>query len=120
MIKARRKTVSTTLSITEKKKLDNIADEWGLKPGMILRRLILLLLQGKITLLDVLSKPSVQEMDMSEERNFHPVRVSLSDSEKENLTKISKEWDFTVTAILRRLVRALLSNDIRKEDLWLI
>lgn len=119
MIGVRRKTVNTTLSVMEKKKLDNIADEWGLKPGMILRRLILLLLQEKITLLDVLSKPSVQEMDL-EERNFHPVRVSLSDSEKENLLKISKEWDFTVAAILRRLVRALLSNDIHKEDLWCI
>ena len=68
---------------------------------IILRRLILHLLQGKITLLEILKKPSVQEIDSSdEERNFFPIRSALSQTEKEALLTISKEWDFTVSASL--------------------
>ena len=119
MIKTRRTSVNTTISVNEKKILDEIAQEWGLKPGIILRRLILHLLQGKITLLEILKKPSVQEIDSSdEEKNFFPIRSALSQAEKTALLTISKEWDFTVSAILRRLIRALTSGDIPKNSLW--
>lgn len=119
MIATRRTSVSTTISMNEKKILEEIAQEWGLKPRMVLRRLVLHLLQGKITLLEILKKPSVQEIDLSdEERNFFPIRSALSQTEKEALLTISKEWDFTVSAILRRLIRALTSGDIPKNSLW--
>ena len=122
MIATRRTSVSTTISMNEKKILEEIAQEWGLKPGTILRRLVLHLLQGKITLLEILKKPSVQEIDSinssDEERNFFPIRSALSQTEKEALLTISKEWDFTVSAILRHLIRALTSGDIPKNSLW--
>ena len=122
MIATRRTSVSTTISMNEKKILEEIAQEWGLKPGTILRRLVLHLLQGKITLLEILKKPSVQEIDSinssDEERNFFPIRSALSQTKKEALLTISKEWDFTVSAILRRLIRALTSGDIPKNSLW--
>lgn len=104
--------------MSEKKILDEIAREWGLKPGMVFRRLILHFLQGNITLPEILKKPSIQEIDLSEEKNFFPIRSALSQEEKKKLVAISKEWDFTVSAILRRLVRALTSGDIPKNSLW--
>ena len=118
MIAPRRTSANTTITISEKKLLDEIAQEWGLKPGVILRRLILYLLQGKITVPEIMMKSNIQEIDASEEKNFVPIRAALSQSEKDELLTMSKEWDFTVSTILRRLIRALTSGVIQKEELW--
>ena len=111
-----KQTISTTLTLVEKQALDKIATEWGLKAGVVLRRLVLFLLQNRISFIEILQNP-VREME-SESESFISVKVLLSISEKQEIIRIAKEWDFTVSAVLRRLVRALLFGGIPKNKLW--
>ena len=111
----RQEQVATTLSSREKKALDNVAQEWGLKSGTVLRRLILFFIQGKITIVDLVKK--TEQEDESQE-NVHTIRIALSDIEKQSFLSAIKGWDFSVSSIIRRLVRAFLSGNIPKNDLW--
>ena len=109
--------VTTTMTAAEKKALDEIAQEWGLATGTVLRRLILLLLQERISFLEILKRTSNYEQEEREE-NTHAIRVALSSVEKQQLLNIAKDWDFPITLILRRLIRALTSGEIPKNTLW--
>ena len=111
----RKQKVTTTLTPREKKSLDALAQEWGLKSGTILRRLILLLTEGKIKIVDLIKK--VEDINLTDD-NSHSMRISLSDIEKQQFLTVIKGWDFPASAVLRRLVRALLSGEIPKNDLW--
>ena len=92
-----------------------MGQEWGLKSGTVLRRLILFFNQGKISILDLVQK--TEQIDNSKE-NIHTVRIALSDAEKQSFLASITGWDFPISTIIRRLVRALLSGDIPKNDLW--
>ena len=111
----RKQTITTTLTHTEKKALDELAQGWGLKSGTILRRLVLFLIENKIDIINLIKK--TEETNLTEE-NSHSLRVGVSDIEKQQLLNIVKEWDFPISAILRRLVRALLTGVIPKNGLW--
>ena len=113
----RKQQVVTTLNSNEKKALDDFALEWGLKSGTVLRRLVLFFNQGKISIIDLIQKTEQTDNDNLQEKT-HVVRIALSDVEKQNFLSAIKDWDFPVSAILRRLVRALLSGNIPKSDLW--
>lgn len=110
-----KQTISTTLTLVEKQALDKIATEWGLKAGVVLRRLVLFLLQNRISFIEILQNPVCEE---SESESFISIKVLLSINEKQEIIRIAKEWDFTVSAVLRRLVRALLFGGIPKNKLW--
>ena len=110
-----KQTISTTLTLVEKQALDKIATEWGLKAGVVLRRLVLFLLQNRISFIEILQNPVRGE---SESESFISIEVLLSINEKQEIIRIAKEWDFTVSAVLRRLVRALLFGGIPKNKLW--
>ena len=111
----RKQKINTRLTIQEKKELGNIAKEWDISLSNVLRRLIFFLIQGNISVIDLVKK--VESADLTEE-NFYGVQVTLTDTEKQRFINAIKEWDFSASAILRRLARALLAGIISKSDLW--
>ena len=113
MIKRKQK-INARLTIKEKKELDTLAKEWGLSLANILRRLILIFVQGKISVIDLIRK--IENIDSNED--FLSIQVTLTDAEKQHFLDAIKEWDFSANAILRRLTRALLTGVIPKSDLW--
>ena len=69
-----KQTISTTLTLVEKQALDKIATEWGLKAGVVLRRLVLFLLQNRISFIEILQNPVREE---SESESFISIKVLL-------------------------------------------
>lgn len=108
-------TVTTNLNEEDRKSFEIIANDWGIKPGLVLRRLITVLIQEKINFLEIVKQSSnINNSDCKEKL----LRVSLSADEKKKLVAISEEWDFTVSAVLRRLVRAFNLGIISKNEIW--
>ena len=114
-LETRNQKVTTRISNREKKALDEFANEWGIRSGTVLRRLILFLIQGKINIADLITQ---NENNNSAEENFYTLQSALTDVEKQQLLKVIKGWDFPLSVILRRLIRALLTGVISKNDLW--
>ena len=117
-MKARDQKVTTTVTRREKKELDELAQKWGLKSGIILRRLVLFFIQGRISMIDLIHK--TVGFNYNSEENSHSVQVTLSEIEKREFLIVVQEWDFPVSTILRRLIRALLSGEISKNEFWKI
>ncbi len=112
----RKQKINTRLTITEKNELDKIAQEWGTSISYVLRRLIYFFIHDKISVVDLVRK--IENTDSTEEC-LYGLQVTLTDIEKQCFLNAIKDWDFSASSILRRLVRALLSGIIQKNELWL-
>ena len=113
----RRQQVTTRLNVEERKGLDELATEWGVSSGAILRRLILFFSKGKISILELIRR--TEDMDLSQER-LYTMRIALSEQERETFLSAVEGWDFSISDILRRLLRALVSGAIPENDIWKI
>ena len=111
--------LSTRLNDREKKGLAELAKGWSVSSGTVLRRLILFFNQGKISILELVKKTETEEDELSHEK-LYSIRVTLSDLERREFLNAIKGWDFSISSVLRRLVRVLISGAIDGEDLWKI
>ena len=115
--------ISTTLTEEEKKKLDFMAHDWGIRSGTIMRRLIQYFISDKMSLVDVLKKSNEIKDNLpnspSEEKTMKCfVRTSLGFGEKNKLNILVSEWDLSSSAVTRRLIQLFIAGVIEKKDIW--
>ncbi len=114
--------ISTTLTGEEKKKLDFMAHDWGIRSGTIMRRLIQYFIADKMSLVDVLKKSNEIKDNLpnsAEEKTIkYFVRTSLGFGEKNKLNILVSEWDLSNSAVTRRLIQLFIAGVIEKKDIW--
>ena len=116
----RRVQLTTRLNGREKRELEKFARTWGVSSAAVFRRLIHFFSEGKISILELIKRTDSDEMDLPEKKEkIYALRITLSEFEREKfLLNASKEWDFSISSLLRRLLRALIVGKISRNDLW--
>ena len=112
--------VSVTLLKEEKQQLEVIAEEWGIRSGTIMRRLLQYFIDEKISLIDVLKKSNELKKDGvdGENKGLFFIRTNLSLEEKQKLSSLVSEWDLNISSVARRLLKLFITGKIARKSIW--
>ncbi|MCL2024090.1 MAG: hypothetical protein FWG82_06960 [Oscillospiraceae bacterium] len=115
--------VSVHLTESQKSELEAITRDWGIEMATVGRRLILRLLDNKVTLLGLLQKYQAAAADKkitsrpAESRNCR-ICIRLLREEKQKLNLLADEWFYLPGELARILFELFIMGIIGKNEIW--
>jgi len=116
---SKKATLSVNLTEREAEALHKISEgTWDIPVTVVVRRLILSLIDDRMTLLEVIPKIGSIDPERHEDLKICRVTVRIRNDEKKRLREKGKECLLQPGGVVRVLILALLTGLIDRKDLW--
>jgi hypothetical protein len=115
--------IAVNLTETEKNAIENFVAARGFDIATIARRLVQILLSGKVTLPELLRKYretpiSRETTNKIPELRIHRISVRLSEREEEKLSFLANGAFYRPSELIRILLRLFVIGIIKPSDFW--